>query len=555
MSKYSYFSLKTTRQADCSRNNAQFPTDRTCDVPDRPGRPAVSQVSGTEVFLIWDAPKFDGNTHIIAYKVDYRPEGEERWTTASYTIDECALVTDLSPETEYRFRVSCLNRFGVSPYSWSSQEVTTKSAGEAPLSREKMRQCKKIDIQADADLSPELRDFESARERGEVPLIERNPAEDYEFAGELWRGNFSVVRSCGRKDMPATLAAKIIAYTPSNRSQVLHEFEILKTLNQERIVRLHEAFTTPDHLILIMDRLYGENILQFLSYKNKYTEETVAKVMRQVIDAVQYLHHQGVVHLNIQPDNVMMASRRRLDVRLGDFGCARIITDPMGEKMTQVGAPEFMSPEMACGEKVGFPSDVWQVGVLAFILLSGESPFLGENDEKTLENTRSVRYDSHSLYENITKDAFKYIQETLKREPSHRLTADELHEHPWLQLTEAMVKKREAARFVTNKLRQFADEYGKRRQADATKSEKLINAFGPPAGAAAVDSDSDGEFTPKSPIAVRKTSDQTQRQRHTEKQLVLPEPKGDSDSGITTQDSDTSSVDGRPIPKMTKRHR
>jgi hypothetical protein len=80
--------------------------------------------------MIWEEPESDGNSHILAYKVDWHRPGDERWTTATYTIDECALVKGLKVDTSYRFRVSAVNAFGISPYSWASVEIRTKKKGE-----------------------------------------------------------------------------------------------------------------------------------------------------------------------------------------------------------------------------------------------------------------------------------------------------------------------------------------------------------------------------------------------------------------------------------------
>ena len=92
----------------------------------------------------------------------------------------------------------------------------------------------------------------------------------------------------------------------------------------------------------MLEKLYGENVARTLSLKNKYNEQQVCGVIKQVLDALQYLHHRGIVHLNIQPDNVVMVSRRRMDVKLIDFGRARKIVTREGMGVPVEGTAEFM---------------------------------------------------------------------------------------------------------------------------------------------------------------------------------------------------------------------
>ena len=107
---------------------------RVGDTPDRPTRPIVAQHSSEQALLVWDAPAFDGNSHILCYKVDYKPHPDDttsayKWTNAHYTIQECCLIEQLEPARTYIFRVSCINTIGVSSYSWASEPVTMLAAG------------------------------------------------------------------------------------------------------------------------------------------------------------------------------------------------------------------------------------------------------------------------------------------------------------------------------------------------------------------------------------------------------------------------------------------
>lgn len=101
------------------------------DTPDRPSRPIVAQISSDQVYLIWDAPTFNGNSDILCYKVDYKITGDVKWVNSLYTVQESCLIKGLYPYTPYRFRVSCVNNVGVSAYSISSEEIKTLGPDES----------------------------------------------------------------------------------------------------------------------------------------------------------------------------------------------------------------------------------------------------------------------------------------------------------------------------------------------------------------------------------------------------------------------------------------
>jgi len=469
--------------------------------PDRPGRPHVTQVSDTEAFMIWEEPESDGNSYILAYRVDWHKPGDERWTTATYCIDECALVKGLKPNNSYRFRVSAINKFGISPYSWGSVEIRTLKAGGAPITMDhETRAVLTRSRQATSRPSPEpspvsspygsMEDLtaiaEAKKDFGvldrEIHLQEGVDPEKYiTFGSEVWRGRFTIVRNVKPKEgKKVKRVAKIIPFNPANADESLREYEMLKSVRQEHIVRLHEAFLYNDCVVLVLEKMYGENVCRSLSLKNKYNEHQVSTIIKQVLDGLQFLHHRGIVHLNVQPDNVVMISRRRFDIKLIDFGRARKVTTYEGEKLTGVrdGTAEFMAPEKVNKELVGVPADIWGVGVLAFILMSGQSPFRGVEDVDTYANISTVRYDAHALFHNCTKYGLKFIYQILKRNPTARLTTEEALEHKWLMLNAPLIKGRKAAIFPAERLKVFEEQYIARRRLGSQISDHLMATYG-----------------------------------------------------------------------------
>ena len=170
-----------------------------------------------------------------------------------------------------------------------------------------------------------------------------------------------------------------------------------------------------------MEKLQGVDVLTCLSQRHEYTENMVASIIAQVLDGLQYLHWRGINHLDLQPDNVLLKSARSLDVKLCDFGCAQrvsklgtLVLDVMDRIYLPFTAPEILNQEPA------FPqSDVWSLGVLTYVLLSGVSPFSGENDQETRQNISFVRFRFEPLYKEISMEATRFIMAVFKRAPKY----------------------------------------------------------------------------------------------------------------------------------------
>merc|ERR1712226_753172 len=116
-----------------------------------------------------------------------------------------------------------------------------------------------------------------------------------------------------------------------------------------------------------------------------------------------------------------MATSRRPHVKLRDFMHAQKIQTSQ-QRLDMVGYPDFVAPEVIKMEPAGVCPDLWAVGALAFIMLSGVSPFGGASLKDTLSNIMFDRYCMSDLHDNVTKDAAKFVSKLLKRLPKNRAT-------------------------------------------------------------------------------------------------------------------------------------
>lgn len=428
----------------------------------------------------WKLPRYDGNSAVLCYSLQQKFIEEEAFHDIASNIDhEFYLVRDLKPTTSYAFRLASRNKIGWSEKAVESKVVTTLAEGA-----QKVRITKTMKHLQQLTESGQVINAEEHKNRClyrlERDLIDWNTdpsyAENYNFVSEIARGQFSIVVKAIDRQQNAVVVAKIFDYNDNTSRSIQKEFENLRTLRHERIGALLAAIK-PDEAqiaILVMERLQGANILQYLQIRVEYSEQMVATVVTQLLDALQYLHWRGICHLNIQPDNIVMASVRSVEIKLVDLGSAQAVSK-LGTNVSVTGWLDFMAPEVLNEEPAYPQSDIWSVGVLTYLLMSGASPFRGADDDETKCNITYERYRFEHLYNNSTPELKRFIMAVFKRAPTKRPTVEECLENRWLQATEFMIRKREHAVFSTQTIKAFSEFYHELKAQEAAKVDDNIS--------------------------------------------------------------------------------
>ncbi|XP_012273370.1 obscurin isoform X3 [Orussus abietinus] len=452
-------------------------------VPSSPDSPEVAEISDTDVLLRWKQPKCDGNSPVLCYSLQYCAGDSVDWINVASNIDhEFYVIRGLQPDTSYHFRLLARNRIGWSEKGIPTNLIMTKDVGAPKVQVTRaMKHLQQLTESGQEIVLEETRphiDY-SIEDKPIEWSTENQLTNRYSFISELSRGQFSVVVKGVEKATDRVVVAKILEVRPETQEQVTREFEALRSLRHERIALLEAAYKVSESPIaaLILEKLQGADVLSYLSSRHEYSENCVATIVTQILDALQYLHWRGYCHLDIQPDNVVMDSVRSVQVKLVDLGSAQKVTK-LGTPVACHGHPEYVAPEVLNEEPAYPQTDIWMVGVLTYVLLSGTSPFRGTDPDETRQNISFVRYRFEHLYKELSQEATRFLMLVFKRTPSKRPTAEECHEHRWLLPTEFMIKKRERAVFLGNRLKVYNTEYHEEKQKLATKSDSLSEAFG-----------------------------------------------------------------------------
>lgn len=252
-------------------------------------------------------------------------------------------------------------------------------------------------------------------------------SERYALTGELGRGGMAVVHRGRDLRHGRDVAVKVILPTVAESlgsERFLREVETAARLQHPHIVPVFDSGSADGQLFFVMPLIEGESLRGLVDREGRLDVAEAVRIVREVADALEYAHEQGVVHRDLKPENILMSRGHAL---LADFGIARVAgAAPDQPALTQVGTslgtPAYMSPELAAGERdVGPTSDIYALGSMLFELLTGRPPFTGQSygallAQRLTTDAPRVR----SLRAEVPAALDDAIAQSLNREPTRR---------------------------------------------------------------------------------------------------------------------------------------
>ncbi|XP_026478200.1 myosin light chain kinase, smooth muscle-like isoform X2 [Ctenocephalides felis] len=257
----------------------------------------------------------------------------------------------------------------------------------------------------------------------------------YDLGSEIGRGKFGTVYNCKEKKSGLELAAKTIpVQRKEDRRNVEREVKIMTLLHHPRLIQLYDAFDDGGSMCVILELIQGGELFERVIDEDfLLTEKSCTVFVRQICEGIQYVHSQNVLHLDLKPENILCLTKTGNRIKIIDFGLARLY-DPSKKLQVLFGTPEFVAPEVVNFDRITFATDMWSVGVICYVLLSGLSPFMGETDIETMANVTIANYDfEDEAFNEISPDARDFIAKLLVKDQEARLTAADCLAHPWLE--------------------------------------------------------------------------------------------------------------------------
>ncbi|KAM8812681.1 serine/threonine-protein kinase 33 [Rhynchonycteris naso] len=282
---------------------------------------------------------------------------------------------------------------------------------------------------------------------GKVPHIRMDDGADiqeiYVFGRILGKGSFGMVFEATHKETETMWAIKKVNKEKAGSSAVKlleREVSILKIVKHEHIIHLEQVFETPTKMYLVMELCKDGELKEILTLKGHFSENETRWIIQSVASAIAYLHDNDIVHRDLKLENIMVKSsfidannEMNLNIKVTDFGLA--VKHGRSEVMLQTtcGTPIYMAPEVINAHYYSQQCDIWSIGVMTYMLLCGEPPFMAGSEEKLFELIRKgeLHFDD-PVWDSISDSAKSALKQLMKVDPAHRMTAKELLDNQWL---------------------------------------------------------------------------------------------------------------------------
>lgn len=229
-----------------------------------------------------------------------------------------------------------------------------------------------------------------------------------------------------------------------------------KHKDHPHIVKLYEFYSDDKYFYLVTELIEGGELFDEIQRQKFFSEEVAANIISQLLSAIVYCHERHIVHRDLKPENVLMAnsSGGKFCIKVIDFGTAQIFKKN-SKLRTTTGTAYYIAPEVLM-RSYDEKCDVWSVGVILYILLSGSPPFNGNNDDEIIKAVKKAKFNfSSSIWNDISIEAKDLITKMLRYPSTNRISAQEAYAHPWIKKKKFNQLKPETASVLMSNLKSF----------------------------------------------------------------------------------------------------
>lgn len=217
---------------------------------------------------------------------------------------------------------------------------------------------------------------------------------DFKFLKKIGKGSFADVylaSDLGTQELVAVKAINKSHYlrNPGGTIALINEISIMKKLDHPNIIKIHRIYESDTHVSLVLDYLEGGELFQRILQKGRYDEKDASKLTEKLLRVLDYMSSLNIVHRDIKLENIILVSKESdVEIKLIDFGLACEITQDV---TLRCGSPGYISPEILKKQPYNTKVDVFSVGIILYIMLSGRSPFHGRSNDEILIRNRDCR--------------------------------------------------------------------------------------------------------------------------------------------------------------------
>ncbi|KAL2129704.1 hypothetical protein VTI74DRAFT_7421 [Chaetomium olivicolor] len=256
----------------------------------------------------------------------------------------------------------------------------------------------------------------------------------YRFGRTLGAGTYGIVREAEGPDGRVAIKIILKKNVRGNERMVLDELDLLQRLNHPHIVKFVDWFESKDKYYIVTELAVGGELFDRICQQGRFTERDASQTIKQVLEAVDYLHKNNVVHRDLKPENLLYLTKDPdSDLVLADFGIAKMLGTKDEVLTTMAGSFGYAAPEVMLKQGHGKPVDMWSLGIITYTLLCGYPPFRSENLQDLIDECSACRVIFHERYwKDVSEDAKDFILKLLKAKPEERWTSERALNHQWL---------------------------------------------------------------------------------------------------------------------------
>lgn len=214
-----------------------------------------------------------------------------------------------------------------------------------------------------------------------------------------------------------------IKSSPAGLRNLYSEISILQVTDHPNIIKLYYVYESDENVDLVFEYLSKDNMSDRMKKLFKLDEEKAKDLMRNLLETLDYLHSQSIVHRDLKLENIICSDDSELDFKIVDFGLG---FEDLAEG--NCGSLGYVAPEVINGERYDCKIDIFSAGVILYILLSGKHPFTGRSEKKIMENNLKVKFDMDKSFSDQAKEV---IGSMLEKNPKKRKSARDLLDMDW----------------------------------------------------------------------------------------------------------------------------
>jgi len=311
----------------------------------------------------------------------------------------------------------------------------------------------------------------------EVNNDKGDPEKLYKILQKVGQGNYGSVYKIQDIKTGQILAAKICKIESNNSESFNREINMLRQCDSPYILKYYGSYIKNNKIWIVLEFCEGGSLLDIMRITNIfYTEKEIASLLKMVLKGLQFLHTQKKIHRDIKAGNILLTDEGI--VKLGDFGVSAQLTNSISKKISKIGTPYWMSPEVISQKSYDSKCDIWSLGITCIELAEGEPPYSEVRTFLVMKKILNNPPKGLSKPELWSKDFNDFVQQCLIVNPEHRPSAAQLLNHNFIKKNDQgkgiIIQRLMKAMPLINKIREEINEEEKNRNNDINNNNNNI---------------------------------------------------------------------------------